>query len=612
MDLTKYSGKDGLVVDPSFLYKKNKGNESDLIAEMQSIGLNVSFLNTSGELVRVPVTATQGIRPDKGNEKSGWYVINTFNDYLYATYGNWRTGAEYKWSSVEISTLDHGERQKLQEALAKAKEEAEKQKKERYEEVAEDCQKRFQSYPEAIHHDYLKNKQIKSFNLRTHNNALVIPIYNLSGKIRSLQYIQADGQKRFVSSGEVKGNIFLIGADYRSLDKLDTIVITEGMATGASIYQATNLPVACVFSANFGKDAVKNIRDKTDARLILAFDNDESGLGKKKAEEIASQNYKCLIRLPSVVGDYNDLAISNGLDAVRLEINNQGLGIRQFSIKRMVGDPPPRSWLVEGLLETSKPGILASIGGVGKSMLALDLALKVSSGRGTWLGKPIKKPGNVLVLAAEDDSNEVFRRLKALDPEDKRYDTEYDTYVYTVPDTEKPLMLLKDDKNGLALTPEADELVEELSSFNDISLVIIDPIQSFVAAPITTSQEAAQLYCQFCAGIASKFEASVLSLHHMAKSALAVQEDQMSLRASVRGSSSLIDGHRLCLTIGLCEEQQVKNICAEEGLEYERTRVVTAGVVKANSSEVDTNPMTLIRRNAVLEVYEKKGINWDF
>jgi RecA-family ATPase len=278
----------------------------------------------------------------------------------------------------------------------------------------------------------------------------------------------------------------------------------------------------------------------------------------------------------------------------------------------MVGDPPPRSWLVEGLLETSKPGILASIGGVGKSMLALDLALKVSSGRGTWLGKPIKKPGNVLVLAAEDDSNEVFRRLKALDPEDKRYDTEYDTYVYTVPDTEKPLMLLKDDKNGLALTPEADELVEELSSFNDISLVIIDPIQSFVAAPITTSQEAAQLYCQFCAGIASKFEASVLSLHHMAKSALAVQEDQMSLRASVRGSSSLIDGHRLCLAVGLCEEQQVKNICAEEGLEYERTRVVTAGVVKANSSEVDTNPMTLIRRNAVLEVYEKKGINWEF
>ena len=91
MDLTKYSGKDGLVVDPSFLYKKNKGNESDLIAEMQSIGLNVSFLNTSGELVRVPVTATQGIRPDKGNEKSGWYVINTFNDYLYATYGNWRS-----------------------------------------------------------------------------------------------------------------------------------------------------------------------------------------------------------------------------------------------------------------------------------------------------------------------------------------------------------------------------------------------------------------------------------------------------------------------------------------------------------------------------------------
>jgi len=86
----------------------------------------------------------------------------------------------------------------------------------------------------------------------------------------------------------------------------------------------------------------------------------------------------------------------------------------------------------------------------------------------------------------------------------------------------------------------------------------------------------------------------------------------MGLRSSIRGSSALVDGMRFALAIGLCEEKQVQNICLEEGLKYERTKVVNAGVVKANSSEVDTEPMTLIRRNAVLEVYEKKGINWDF
>ena len=46
MDLTKYKIRHGLNKDKSYL-EKNKGNEQDLIAEMQNIGLNVGFLNTS-------------------------------------------------------------------------------------------------------------------------------------------------------------------------------------------------------------------------------------------------------------------------------------------------------------------------------------------------------------------------------------------------------------------------------------------------------------------------------------------------------------------------------------------------------------------------------------
>ena len=79
----------------------------------------------------------------------------------------------------------------------------------------------------------------------------------------------------------------------------------------------------------------------------------------------------------------------------------------------------------------------------------------------------------------------------------------------------------------------------------------------------------------------------------------------------MRGSSSLIDGHRCVIAIGLTEENTVENICAE-GLDFDRTRVVNAGVVKSNSSEVDMSPKTLIRRNAVLEVFRNKDIEWDY
>ena len=611
MDLTKYKIRHGLNKDKSYL-EKNRGNEADLIAEMQTIGLNVGFLNTSGDLVRIPVQATPGVRPDKGNEKSGWYVINVVHNHIFATYGNWRTGSEYKWSSVQINTLTPNERQDLQLKMQQAQEEAKKQKLQRYEEVAKDCQNRFQTYSEVIKHPYLEAKQIKSYSLKLHNKSLVVPIYNVDGEIRSLQFIQEDGSKRFVSAGQVKGNIFLIGTDFNSLNKVQSLVVVEGMATGVSVWDATQIPVACVFSANFGNDAVENIRKKTDARIYLAFDNDKTDIGRKKAEEIATRYYNCLVRIPSVEGDFNDLAIKQGLDAVKLEISDQGLGIRSFSIKQLKGEPPPRSWLVEGLLEKSKPSLLAAVGGVGKSMLALDLAIKVSQGQGTWLNKPIKNAGNVLMLMAEDDRSEVFRRTKALDKGDKRFDAEYDVFAYTVPDAPKPLILLKDDARGLDLTPEAHELINEISTIPDLSLVVIDPIQSFVAAPITTSQEAAQLYCQFCSSIASKFECSVLSIHHMSKAGLQAQESSWDSRSSIRGSAAIVDGMRMAATISLADEKTAENICADEGLEFDRTRVVNFQVVKANSSEMDTNAMTLIRREAVLEVYEKQNINFDF
>ena len=85
----------------------------------------------------------------------------------------------------------------------------------------------------------------------------------------------------------------------------------------------------------------------------------------------------------------------------------------------------------------------------------------------------------------------------------------------------------------------------------------------------------------------------------------------MTARSSIRGSSALVDGMRMAMAIWLTSEQDAENICAEQGMDYDRTRVVRAGIVKSNASEVDTNVMTLIRKNAVLEVYDKKGIEWD-
>jgi phage/plasmid primase-like uncharacterized protein len=592
--------------------RESQNNDTDLLTEMANFGLRVSHLDMSGQLVRVPVTASSGVRPDKTNERSGWYVVNQIGDYTYANFGNWRTGAEHKWSSANRSNLTVVQREELDKKIQAAREEAEKAKKKRQNEVAVDVVNRFKSYGKVNNDQYLRSKKIQNLGLRGNKEAAVVPIFNIQGELRSLQYISPTGDKRFVSAGEVRGNLFLIGADFNSLDKIDTLILVEGYATGASVWEATKIPVACVFSANFGYEAVKNIRTKTDCKIILAFDNDKTGVGENKAKEIASAFYNCLVRVPSIIGDYNDLHNKEGLEKVALELLDKGFGLRKFSIKNFIDTPPERVWLVDKMIESTKPSLLASIGGVGKSMLSLSLGLSVSgAGSQTWLGKPVSRNGNVVILSAEDDQQEVHRRIDALDPKGSRFGSKYDMFTFTVPDFGKPVTLLRDDSNGLALTHEANELMEELKTIEDLALVVIDPVQSFVAAPITTSQEAAQLYCQFCASISSQFGAATLSIHHMSKLGLQGNEDAMTARSAIRGSSALVDGMRMAMAVWLSDEQEVEDICSLEGIEYDRTKVVRAGIVKSNASEVDTNVMTLIRKGPALEVYNKDKIDWD-
>ena len=69
----------------------------------------------------------------------------------------------------------------------------------------------------------------------------------------------------------------------------------------------------------------------------------------------------------------------------------------------------PRPWLVRDVIPDRQVTSLNGDGGTGKSLLALQLAVAVASGR-DWLGM-LPEQGGVVYLSAEDDINEVHRRL---------------------------------------------------------------------------------------------------------------------------------------------------------------------------------------------------------
>ena len=59
---------------------------------------------------------------------------------------------------------------------------------------------------------------------------LVLPVYNPQGKVRSAQYIAADGSKKFEWRGQIGGNFHRIGSVTRR-----EIWLCEGFATGMSV-----------------------------------------------------------------------------------------------------------------------------------------------------------------------------------------------------------------------------------------------------------------------------------------------------------------------------------------------------------------------------------------
>ena len=615
MDLTNFY-ENGLVLDKELHFGSGR-DISDAINQMNDDGLAVSFIDTSGEVIRCMVKASSSTRPDKNNEKSGWYVYNENGKYVNIVYGNWRNGTTFKWSNIDTNKLTSKERIELKANIEYNINRSKKERSKRHNEVAKDCEERFKGAKECVHHKYLENKKIKNYGLKTIKDSLVVPLYSTKSvkhqKLRSLQYISAKGDKRFVSASEVKGSVFILGFSWSEWQDLEKVIVVEGISTMFSIYEATKIPCVCTFSANFGLTALKELRKFTKAQFIICYDNDSNNVGNMKSEEIASALNNCLVRLPSIIGDYNDLHQQQGLDAVRNEILDSGLPLRQFNIKFLKGEIPKREWLVENFIELGKPGIMASIGGIGKSMLALDLCLKVAHGSGSWLGNQIVNSGSAVYLSAEDDAQELHRRVDSLDKEGKRFEGLNEVYALPIPSMKERLIVLGDNNSsGLHLTSQAEELITALESIENLKLVVIDPVQSFVSASISSSNEAGQMYASFCANISARLGATTLSIHHMSKAGLVSTEDNMTARASIRGASSLVDAHRFALALYLSSEEEAERLCLQNGVEFDRTRVVRASMVKSNS-EIDYSVKTLFRKDVVLETIDdkKEVINWD-
>ena len=143
---------------------------------------------------------------------------------------------------------------------------------------------------------------------------LVVPLYDDSGALVNAQLINADGLKRTLKGGQVKGACHILDGKKEAGKRL---WIAEGYATALTVHHLTGETVMVALSSVNLLSLASLARHKYPAcQIVLAADRDLSGDGQTKAAA-AAESCEGVVALPPVFGDWNDVFMQHGGDATR-------------------------------------------------------------------------------------------------------------------------------------------------------------------------------------------------------------------------------------------------------------------------------------------------------
>lgn len=272
------------------------------------------------------------------------------------------------------------------------------------------------------------------------------------------------------------------------------------------------------------------------------------------------------------------------------EVDGDALGFRitDWSTDRYAGDAPPIKWLCEGSIPLAVPALFAAMGGVGKSFMALDMALEIAAevlgpgGGRRILGGPVVEHGSVVVFGAEDAKDSVHRRMAAIDTGGRREGARGRLFVIPLPDAGGPMTLISGNNGEFMQTAKLEAMIAQLLLIPDLKLVVFDPLQAFVTSNITSDPAAGQFMWTALARICALTGATVIACHHMRKDGAASIATADQAREAIRGSTALIDGSRATYALWAASDDDTRRVCQEAGVDHRPKRVIHGAVVKAN------------------------------
>lgn len=241
------------------------------------------------------------INGHKSGTLNGAYVLH-LDGKPAGYFEDFTAGIKTKWKleGSEPQTLDH----ECLKQIEAAKTERTRQRLLAEQQAAEKANVIWKKYHFADPCNfYLDRKGIQPHGVKqTYQYSLIVPLYNADKKLVNLQFINPDGSKRFLRGGKKRGCFWWLGK------KTNTVLVAEGFATAASLYEATGLLTVIAYDAGNLEPVAKIIRDRyPTARIVICADNDPSGIGQAKANN-AALAVNGLVAMPPMSGDFNDWA----------------------------------------------------------------------------------------------------------------------------------------------------------------------------------------------------------------------------------------------------------------------------------------------------------------